>query len=237
MNAENLRERDFENGIVDAAVQVVSAVSSWDSLKDPSGPLRHPYERAARGELQPGDGAKLVSTISRKGKTKAKHRTLSHSEDEDEEEDKDEDEDENGEILLDPDADVFEFHVGYHGEQCPETATFQVADERLPRCLECGKFIKAAAGKVACPQQTSEASQLAEAAPAPPAAAPQQPQGSGHSMGEALPSRTTMTVGSMTFSASSSSNVVHVGGIINERSIEELARLFEPTPSPLGRLS
>ena len=31
-NAENRRQRDFEDDIVDAAVQALSAVSSWDRL-------------------------------------------------------------------------------------------------------------------------------------------------------------------------------------------------------------
>ena len=119
----------------------------------------------------------------------AKRRTPSQGEDEDEDEDED-DEDEDGEILLGPDPDVFEFHVGYHGEHCPETATFQVADERLPRCLECGKFIKTARGYAPAAgkkqQQTTEASQLAEAAPAPPAAAPQESQVRGTVAGHGL---------------------------------------------------
>ena len=63
MNAENLRQRDFEDDIVHAAVQALSAVSSWDSLKDPPGPLSHLYEHASRGEPEPGDGVKMVHSI------------------------------------------------------------------------------------------------------------------------------------------------------------------------------
>ena len=128
-------------------------------------------------------------------------RTPSQGEDEDEEEDKDEDEDEDGEILLVPDADVFEFHVGYHGEQCPETATFQVADERLARCLECGKFIKTArsdapaAGKKAATNERSFSACRSCASTT--------NSGSATIPGLRTQYGSTMTVGSMTFSTMS----------------------------------
>ena len=63
MNAEHRRQRDIEDDTVHAAVKALSAVTSWESLKDPSGPLAGLYEHASRDELQPRDGIKLIHTI------------------------------------------------------------------------------------------------------------------------------------------------------------------------------
>ena len=63
MNAEHRRQRDIEDDTVHAAVKALSAVTSWESLKDPSGPLACLYEHASRDELQPGDGKKLIHAI------------------------------------------------------------------------------------------------------------------------------------------------------------------------------
>ena len=63
MNAEHRRQRDIEDDTVHAAVKALSAVTSWESLKDPSGPLARLYEHASRDELQPGDGKKLIHAI------------------------------------------------------------------------------------------------------------------------------------------------------------------------------
>ena len=63
MNAEHRRQRDIEDDTVHAAVKAFSAVTSWESLKDPSGPLACLYEHASRDELQPGDGKTLIHAI------------------------------------------------------------------------------------------------------------------------------------------------------------------------------
>ena len=63
MNAEHRRQRDIEGDTVHAAIKALSAVTSWESLKDPSGPLACLYEHASRDELKPGDGKKLIHAI------------------------------------------------------------------------------------------------------------------------------------------------------------------------------
>ena len=63
ISAAAMHTANIDDAIVHAAVQALSAVCDWDSLREPKGPLARLYAHASRDEPKPSDGVKLVHSI------------------------------------------------------------------------------------------------------------------------------------------------------------------------------